>query len=327
MVLKIEHFQPIETEEIYSENDPVGIYLHEIGQTPLLTREEELTLAKEKDEQREIIALLKEEMAEFESGSEYYESASEELQQATQRYDAAVKHLIQANLRLVVSISKNYVGKGLSQLDLIQEGNIGLMKGVERYDWKTGNKLSTYATWWIRQAMTRALDDQSRTVRLPAHMNETVGKLSKAMRELAQTLQRRPTDEEVASYLGISVDKLIAVRRVSQRAVSLNQPLGTAEGDGELMDLIEDDITLAPEKSSENTLLRDHIKEALSALTSRERKVIILRFGLEDGRHRTLDEVGQELGFSRERARQIEKVALNKIRSSSHKDKLEGYLH
>ena len=272
-------------------NDPVRMYLKEIGQIKLLTTEEELELA-------------------------------DRIQEGDEQAKAT---LAEANLRLVVSIAKRYVGRGMLFLDLIQEGNIGLMKAVEKFDVSKGYKFSTYATWWIRQAITRAIADQARTIRVPVHMVETINKLARVERQLTLELNREPTEEELSKKMGISVDKIRDIYKISQEPVSLEIPIGE-EDDSHLGDFIPDETNMSPEDFAINELLKDEISEVLLTLTEREEKVIRLRFGLEDGRPRTLEEVGQLFGVTRERIRQIEAKALRKLRHPSRSLKLKDYL-
>ena len=272
-------------------NDPVRMYLKEIGQIKLLTMDEELELADR------IIA-----------GDE-----------------EAKSRLAEANLRLVVSIAKRYVGRGMLFLDLIQEGNIGLMKAVEKFDVTKGYKFSTYATWWIRQAITRAIADQARTIRVPVHMVETINKLARIQRQLTLELNREPSEEELAKKMNLSVDKIREIYKISQEPVSLETPIGE-EDDSHLGDFIKDERNMSPEEYATNELLKDEISEVLLTLTEREEKVIRLRFGLEDGKSRTLEEVGQMFGVTRERIRQIEAKALRKLRHPSRSRKLKDYL-
>ena len=272
-------------------NDPVRMYLKEIGQIKLLTTEEELELADRIAE-------------------------GDEQAKAT---------LAEANLRLVVSIAKRYVGRGMLFLDLIQEGNIGLMKAVEKFDVTKGYKFSTYATWWIRQAITRSIADQARTIRVPVHMVETINKLARIERQLTLELNREPTEEELSKKMGTSVEKIRDIYKISQEPVSLEIPIGEEE-DSHLGDFIPDETNMSPEDFAVNELLKDEISEVLLTLTEREEKVIRLRFGLEDGRPRTLEEVGQLFGVTRERIRQIEAKALRKLRHPSRSRKLKDYL-
>ena len=272
-------------------NDPVRMYLKEIGQIKLLTTEEELELAD----------------------------------RITQGDEQAKATLAEANLRLVVSIAKRYVGRGMLFLDLIQEGNIGLMKAVDKFDVSKGYKFSTYATWWIRQAITRAIADQARTIRVPVHMVETINKLARVERQLTLELNREPTEEELSKKMGTSVEKIRDIYKISQEPVSLEIPIGE-EDDSHLGDFIPDETNMSPEDFAINELLKDEISEVLLTLTEREEKVIRLRFGLEDGRPRTLEEVGQLFGVTRERIRQIEAKALRKLRHPSRSRKLKDYL-
>ena len=272
-------------------DDPVRMYLKEIGRVPLLTPEEEIELAKRKEE-----------------GDE-----------------EAKRKLAEANLRLVVSIAKRYVGRGMLFLDLIQEGNLGLLKAVEKFDYRKGYKFSTYATWWIRQAITRAIADQARTIRIPVHMVETINKLIRVSRNLLQELGREPTPEEIAKEMGISEDKVREIMKIAQEPVSLETPIGEEE-DSHLGDFVEDPDAKAPVEEASYTLLREQLDEVLKTLTEREQKVLRLRFGLDDGRARTLEEVGQIFGVTRERIRQIEAKALRKLRHPSRSKKLKDFL-
>jgi len=298
-------------------SDSVRLYLQEIGETDLLTMQEEVWLAKRMErgkvaEQRlQIIDLTRHER--------------EELLADQLDGDRARAHLIQANLRLVVSVAKKYVGRGLSFLDLIQEGNIGLMKATDKFDYTRGYKFSTYATWWIRQAITRAISDQSRTIRLPVHVGETINRVKKTGHRLQQILEREPTQEEIARAMDISDDKVRQVLDVSRHPVSLEAPVGQ-DGDAFLGDFIEDETMPQPIELASQQLLKSQISDALNKLTERERKIIVLRFGLDDGRFRTLEEVGREFGITRERIRQIEAKALRKLRHPSYSRKLKGYL-
>lgn len=271
--------------------DPVRMYLKEIGKVPLLTAEEEVDLAKR--------------MAEGD--------------------ESAKKRLAEANLRLVVSIAKRYVGRGMLFLDLIQEGNLGLIKAVEKFDYHKGFKFSTYATWWIRQAITRAIADQARTIRIPVHMVETINKLIRVSRQLLQDLGREPTPEEIAAELDMPVDRVREILKISQEPVSLETPIGEEE-DSHLGDFIQDDNVPVPADAAAFTLLKEQLIEVLGTLTEREQKVLRLRFGLDDGRARTLEEVGKEFDVTRERIRQIEAKALRKLRHPSRSRKLRDYL-
>ena len=274
--------------------DPVRMYLKEIGKVPLLTAEEEIELSKQMEEGGEV-------------GKQ------------------AQKRLAEANLRLVVSIAKRYVGRGMLFLDLIQEGNLGLIKAVEKYDYRKGFKFSTYATWWIRQAITRAITDQARTIRIPVHMVETINKLIRVSRQLLQELGREPTPEEIAKEMNMSVDRVREILKISQEPVSLETPIGEEE-DSHLGDFIQDDNVPVPADAAAFTLLKEQLDEVLGTLTEREQKVLRLRFGLDDGRARTLEEVGKEFNVTRERIRQIEAKALRKLRHPSRSRKLKDYL-
>ena len=275
-----------------SVDDPVRMYLREIGKIPLLTFDEELNLAKrilEGDEE-------------------------------------AKQKLAESNLRLVVSIAKKYVGRGMLFLDLIQEGNMGLIKAVEKFDYTKGFKFSTYATWWIRQAITRAIADQARTIRIPVHMVETINKLIRTSRHLLQQLGREPTPEEIAAEMEIPVEKVTEIQKIAQDPVSLETPIGE-EDDSHLGDFIQDDDSPAPQEAAAYTLLREQLEEVMKTLTPREAKVLKLRFGLEDGKSRTLEEVGKEFNVTRERIRQIEAKALRKLRHPSRSKKLKDYMN
>jgi len=272
-------------------DDPVRMYLKEIGRVPLLSPEDELELA----------------------------------QRAKNGDENAKRRLAEANLRLVVSIAKRYVGRGMLFLDLIQEGNLGLIKAVEKFDYHKGFKFSTYATWWIRQAITRAIADQARTIRIPVHMVETINKLIRVSRQLLQTLGREPSAEEIAAEMGMSVERVREIIKIAQEPVSLETPIGEEE-DSHLGDFIEDQDAPAPADAASFRLLKEQLEEVLDTLTSREEKVLRLRFGLEDGRARTLEEVGQVFGVTRERIRQIEAKALRKLRHPSRSKKLKDFL-
>ena len=272
-------------------DDPVRMYLKEIGKISLLTAEEEVEIAKR-----------------MEAGDE-----------------SAKKELAEANLRLVVSIAKRYVGRGMSFLDLIQEGNLGLMKAVDKFDYTKGFKFSTYATWWIRQAITRAIADQARTIRIPVHMVETINKLVRVQRQLVQDLGRDPLPEEIAAEMNLDVERVREIQKITQEPVSLETPIGEEE-DSHLGDFIPDDEILSPQDAATFTLLKEQLNSVLETLTEREKKVLTLRFGLDDGRARTLEEVGKEFDVTRERIRQIEAKALRKLRHPSRSKKLKDYL-
>ncbi|MBQ6661941.1 MAG: RNA polymerase sigma factor RpoD [Firmicutes bacterium] len=272
-------------------DDPVRMYLKEIGRVPLLTADEEIVLAQRMEE-----------------GD-----------------DDAKKQLCEANLRLVVSIAKRYVGRGMLFLDLIQEGNLGLIKAVDKFDYRKGYKFSTYATWWIRQAITRSIADQARTIRIPVHMVETINKLNRVSRQLLQIYGREPTTDEIAKEMGISIDKVREIQKISQEPVSLETPIGEEE-DSHLGDFIPDDEAPSPAEAAANSVRKMEIAEVLDTLTEREHKVLELRFGLKDGRCRTLEEVGKEFDVTRERIRQIEAKALRKLRHPSRSKKIKDYL-
>ena len=285
------HVEEITLSKDVKINDPVRMYLKEIGRINLLTSDEEFEYAKRAEE-----------------GDE-----------------EAKRMLAESNLRLVVSIAKRYVGRGMLFLDLIQEGNIGLMKAVDKFDPTKGYKFSTYATWWIRQAITRAIADQARTIRVPVHMVETINKLARVQRQLTQELNREPTDEEIAKKLGVTIDKVREVYKISQDPVSLETPIGE-EDDSHLGDFIKDERTMGPEEYATVEMLKEELAGVLGTLTDREEKVLRLRFGLDDGQCRTLEEVGQIFGVTRERIRQIEAKALRKLRHPSRSRKLKDFL-
>ena len=290
--LKLDDISNINDVEGPNTDDPVRMYLREIGRIPLLTSEEELDLAK----------------------------------RVLENDEEAKKKLAESNLRLVVSIAKKYVGRGMLFLDLIQEGNMGLIKAVDKFDYKKGFKFSTYATWWIRQAITRAIADQARTIRVPVHMVETINKLIRTSRHLLQQLGREPTPEEIAEEMEIPVEKVMEIQKIAQDPVSLETPIGE-EDDSHLGDFIPDDESPAPQDSAAYTLLKEQLEEVMSTLTPREAKVLKLRFGLEDGKARTLEEVGREFDVTRERIRQIEAKALRKLRHPSRSKKLRDYMN
>ena len=296
---ELEAVEDIKVDEIDLSNmdginidDPVRMYLREIGRIPLLTYDEELSLAK----------------------------------RVLEGDEEAKKKLAESNLRLVVSIAKKYVGRGMLLLDLIQEGNMGLIKAVEKFDYTKGYKFSTYATWWIRQAITRAIADQARTIRIPVHMVETINKLIRTSRHLLQQLGREPTPEEIAEEMEIPVEKVTEIQKIAQDPVSLETPIGE-EDDSHLGDFIQDDDSPAPQDAAAYTLLREQLEEVMKTLTPREAKVLKLRFGLEDGKSRTLEEVGKEFQGTRERIRQIEAKALRKLRHPSRSKKLKDYMN
>ena len=336
ILLDVDDEDEIEVEKIdlsvpdgVSIEDPVRMYLKEIGKVPLLSAEEEIELAKNMEAgavAKEKIAILKsrEENATEEELAEIKEEIKN-LQKDLDAGDEAKKRLAEANLRLVVSIAKRYVGRGMLFLDLIQEGNLGLIKAVEKFDYRKGYKFSTYATWWIRQAITRAIADQARTIRIPVHMVETINKLIRVSRQLLQELGREPTPEEIADKMDMSVERVREILKISQEPVSLETPIGEEE-DSHLGDFIQDDNVPVPADAAAFTLLKEQLVEVLSTLTDREQKVLRLRFGLDDGRARTLEEVGKEFNVTRERIRQIEAKALRKLRHPSRSRKLKDYL-
>ncbi len=313
-----------------SVEDPVRMYLKEIGKVPLLSAEEEIDLAQKMEEgnvAQEKIVILKKRIEESEDEAEIAD-LKEEIKTLQKDVDAgadAKKRLAEANLRLVVSIAKRYVGRGMLFLDLIQEGNLGLIKAVEKFDYRKGYKFSTYATWWIRQAITRAIADQARTIRIPVHMVETINKLIRVSRQLLQELGREPSPEEIAEEMGMPVERVREILKISQEPVSLETPIGEEE-DSHLGDFIKDDNVPVPADAAAFTLLKEQLEEVLGTLTEREQKVLTLRFGLEDGRARTLEEVGKEFNVTRERIRQIEAKALRKLRHPSRSRKLKDYL-
>ena len=302
--------------------DPVRMYLKEIGKVPLLTAAEEIDLAMKIE--AGVAAMEELEKAEDE-GIELERREKRRLGRIEQVGIDAKQQLIEANLRLVVSIAKRYVGRGMLFLDLIQEGNLGLIKAVEKFDYNKGYKFSTYATWWIRQAITRAIADQARTIRIPVHMVETINKLIRVSRQLLQQLGREPTPEEIAKEMEIGVDRVREIMKIAQEPVSLETPIGEEE-DSHLGDFIEDQDAPAPADAASFMLLKEQLEDVLDTLTPREEKVLRLRFGLDDGRARTLEEVGQNFGVTRERIRQIEAKALRKLRHPSRSRKIKDFL-
>ena len=303
--------------------DPVRMYLKEIGKVPLLTAAEEIDLAMKIEAGVEATEKL--EAAEEDGAEELDRREHRRLTRIEQVGLDAKQQLIEANLRLVVSIAKRYVGRGMLFLDLIQEGNLGLIRAVEKFDYTKGFKFSTYATWWIRQAITRAIADQARTIRIPVHMVETINKLVRIQRQLLQELGREPTPEEIAEEMGLTPERVREIQKISQEPVSLETPIGEEE-DSQLGDFIEDEAAVAPPDAAGFTMLQEQLAKVLDGLAERERKVISLRFGLEDGHPRTLEEVGREFGVTRERIRQIESKTLAKLRHPSRSSKLKDYL-
>ena len=337
LVPPAEELEEIPEEEIVDPNtlvdsfgidDPVRMYLKEIGKVNLLTPEEEIELAQDMGagdaatEQREEMERARREGEEIELSAE----DEAELKRLVKRGEAAKQRLAEANLRLVVSIAKRYVGRGMLFLDLIQEGNLGLIKAVEKFDYTKGYKFSTYATWWIRQAITRAIADQARTIRIPVHMVETINKVIRVSRQLLQELGHDPTPEEIAEEMSMPVDKVREILKIAQEPVSLETPIGEEE-DSHLGDFIPDEDASEPSEAASFTLLKEQLVDVLSTLTPREEKVLKLRFGIEDGRTRTLEEVGKEFNVTRERIRQIEAKALRKLRHPSRSKKLKDFLN
>ncbi len=304
-------------------DDPVRMYLKEIGKVPLLNADEEINIAIRMEKGEE--AKQKLEGGVGDDGNPLTDEEKKTLQAAIDDGTKAKQLLAEANLRLVVSIAKRYVGRGMLFLDLIQEGNLGLIKAVEKFDYRKGYKFSTYATWWIRQAITRAIADQARTIRIPVHMVETINKLIRVSRQLLQEYGREPTPEEIAKAMGISEAKVREIIKIAQEPVSLETPIGEEE-DSHLGDFIPDDDAPAPAEAASHALMREQLWDVLNTLTPREEKVLRLRFGLDDGNQRTLEEVGREFKVTRERIRQIEAKALRKLRHPSRSKKLKDYL-
>jgi len=328
----LEEIEEIPEEEIVDPNtlvdsfgidDPVRMYLKEIGKVDLLTSEQEVALAQTMVAGQEAKAQLEEMEAE---GIELPEEARKEMEKLIKAGERAKQNLAEANLRLVVSIAKRYVGRGMLFLDLIQEGNLGLIKAVEKFDYTKGYKFSTYATWWIRQAITRAIADQARTIRIPVHMVETINKVIRVSRQLLQELGHDPSPEEISEEMNMPVDKVREILKIAQEPVSLETPIGEEE-DSHLGDFIPDEDASEPSEAASFTLLKEQLVDVLSTLTPREEKVLKLRFGIEDGRTRTLEEVGKEFNVTRERIRQIEAKALRKLRHPSRSKKLKDFLN
>ena len=312
----------------FSIDDPVRMYLKEIGKVPLLNPDEEIVLAQAMSAGAEAKARL-DELEEQRKNGETPEISPEEeaqLRKVYQKGESSKQKLAEANLRLVVSIAKRYVGRGMLFLDLIQEGNLGLIKAVEKFDYTKGYKFSTYATWWIRQAITRAIADQARTIRIPVHMVETINKVIRVSRQLLQELGHDPSPNEIAAEMGMPVEKVREILKIAQEPVSLETPLGEEE-DSHLGDFIPDEGASEPSEAASFTLLKEQLMDVLSTLTPREEKVLKLRFGIEDGRSRTLEEVGKEFNVTRERIRQIEAKALRKLRHPSRSKKLKDFLN
>ncbi len=312
----------------FSIDDPVRMYLKEIGKVPLLSPDEEINLAQAMSAGNEATRRLAEVDAQREAGEPVTASIDEIVawNKDYKRGEAAKQKLAEANLRLVVSIAKRYVGRGMLFLDLIQEGNLGLIKAVEKFDYTKGYKFSTYATWWIRQAITRAIADQARTIRIPVHMVETINKVIRVSRQLLQELGHDPTPNEISAEMGMPVEKVREILKIAQEPVSLETPIGEEE-DSHLGDFIPDEGASEPSEAASFTLLKEQLMDVLSTLTPREEKVLKLRFGIEDGRTRTLEEVGKEFNVTRERIRQIEAKALRKLRHPSRSKKLKDFLN
>ncbi|WP_276522332.1 sigma-70 family RNA polymerase sigma factor [Kallotenue papyrolyticum] len=308
-----------ELQDVVAATDAITRYLREIGRTPLLTAEEEVELAQAIERGK----LARQQLEEL--GRQLDAATRLELVQLRERGDEARQRLIQANLRLVVSVAKKYMGRGMPLLDLIQEGNIGLMRAVEKFDWRKGNRFSTYATWWIRQAVTRALAEQSRLIRLPVHLGESLGQMRRTAERLAIALQREPTHAELGTALGLPEDQIKRMLEAVRQPISLSAPVGES-GESQFGDFIEDDRIAPPEEQASRTMLERDIFKALRELPERERTVLELRYGLNDGQRRTLEEVGKTLGITRERARQIEGEALRRLRVSPTGAGLRGYL-
>ena len=321
----VDMFESALSAEGVSIDDPVKVYLKEIGRVPLLTPDEEIQLALDILDGAKAEEAKKSGFPAGEPLSEAQEAELKELEKAIRRGERAKQRLSEANLRLVVSIAKRYVGRGMQFLDLIQEGNLGLIKAVEKFDHTKGFKFSTYATWWIRQAITRAIADQARTIRIPVHMVETINKVKKVSSQLLHQNGHEPTADEISQALDMPVEKVREIMRVAQEPVSLETPIGEEE-DSHLGDFIPDEDAPVPAEAASHTLLKEQLASVLGSLTPREEKVLRLRFGLEDGRPRTLEEVGKEFNVTRERIRQIEAKALRKLRHPSRSKKLRDFL-
>ena len=331
----IEEIAEIEEEELvdpntlvdsFSIDDPVRMYLKEIGKVPLLSPDEEVELAQQMSDGNEAERKLQEMDKARRAGEAVDPEEEARLKKVLRTGEKAKQKLAEANLRLVVSIAKRYVGRGMLFLDLIQEGNLGLIKAVEKFDYTKGYKFSTYATWWIRQAITRAIADQARTIRIPVHMVETINKVTRVSRQLLQELGHDPSPMEVAAEMNMPVEKVREILKIAQEPVSLETPIGEEE-DSHLGDFIPDEGASEPSEAASFTLLKEQLVDVLSTLTPREEKVLKLRFGIEDGRTRTLEEVGKEFNVTRERIRQIEAKALRKLRHPSRSKKLKDFLN
>jgi RNA polymerase primary sigma factor len=310
---------PLDDEEMIAVSDPVKMYLHEIGRYKLLTAQQEVELAMQMEAGLRAAKRLEDEAEHLVMEDRVL------LERAVRKGSAAHDRLVESNLRLVVSIARNYVGRGMPMLDLIQEGNLGLIRAVERFDYRKGFKFSTYASWWIRQAITRAIADQARTIRVPIHVVEMITKLTRAQRDLSQQYGREPTIEEIASEMDLDPDRVNELSQIAQNPVSLETPVGEEE-DSTLGDFVEDGDAEVPVEAATFRLLQDYLAHALEGLNERERQVLIMRFGLEDGRVRTLEEVGEHFRVTRERVRQLETKALAKLRHPNMSRRLEGFL-
>jgi RNA polymerase primary sigma factor len=310
---------PLDDEEMIAVSDPVKMYLHEIGRYKLLTAQQEVELAMQMEAGLRAAKRLEDEAEHLVMEDRLL------LERAVRKGSAAHDRLVESNLRLVVSIARNYVGRGMPMLDLIQEGNLGLIRAVERFDYRKGFKFSTYASWWIRQAITRAIADQARTIRVPIHVVEMITKLTRAQRDLSQQYGREPTIEEIASEMDLDPDRVNELSQIAQNPVSLETPVGEEE-DSTLGDFVEDGDAEVPVEAATFRLLQDYLAHALEGLNERERQVLIMRFGLEDGRVRTLEEVGEHFRVTRERVRQLETKALAKLRHPNMSRRLEGFL-
>jgi len=316
LIVEEDENEPPETKFV---DDSVQMYLHEIGQVPLLTAAEEYILAQQVAQGQEARHLLE---------NESYRSGNERstLEREVFVAEEARRKLIQSNLRLVVSVAKKYIGRSMSFMDLVQEGNIGLMRAVEKFDYRRGNRFSTYATWWIRQAVTRALAEQSRLIRLPVHLSDSIVRLRRVVHSLEQTLEREPTYEEIAQDLGMSVRKVKRLMRASTQPVSLEQPVKTNDREGRIVEMLADDNLDAPIEIAARQMLKHELNMVLNDLPERERNILLMRYGLQDGRRRTLEEVGVAFGITRERTRQIEAEALRRLRHPNVGKRLQGYL-
>lgn len=320
-----EKYDDLSVPKSVSNDDPVKTYLKDIGKVDLLTRDEEIKLAKKMEAGKAKVRRAEEKLKSPDLSEEERAALLKEKEQGEAEIEYAKNCLCEANLRLVVSIAKKYILRGMAFLDLIQEGNLGLMKAVDKFEWKKGYKFSTYATWWIRQAITRSIADQARTIRIPVHMVETINKLSRIQRSILQEKGRDATPDEIAKEMGLSVDKVRNILKIAQEPVSLESPIGEEE-DSTLGDFIKDADAMAPEDAASSSMLKEQLLEVLETLSPREQKVLKLRFGLEDGRSRTLEEVGRRFDVTRERIRQIEAKAIRRLKHPSKSKKLRDFL-